>query len=58
MMVQADEAQGNREEDEVDKDLLPRCVKGHSRVQSEFETLKWLGKGGFGDVLKVSNKSQ
>ncbi|GBP22173.1 eIF-2-alpha kinase GCN2 [Eumeta japonica] len=28
----------------------------HSRLGIEFETLKWLGKGAFGDVLKVKNK--
>jgi translation initiation factor 2-alpha kinase 4 len=26
---------------------------GQSRLTSEFEVLKWLGKGGFGDVIKV-----
>ncbi|XP_059478239.1 eIF-2-alpha kinase GCN2 isoform X2 [Neocloeon triangulifer] len=30
--------------------------KGSSRVHTEFEVLKWLGKGAFGDVLKVKNK--
>ncbi|CAG9128250.1 unnamed protein product [Plutella xylostella] len=29
---------------------------GHSRLSAEFEVLKWLGKGAFGDVLKVKNK--
>lgn len=29
---------------------------GQSRIQNEFEVLKWLGKGAFGDVLKVRNK--
>lgn len=24
-----------------------------SRLHSEFEELQWLGKGGFGDVVKV-----
>uniref|UniRef100_A0A8D8LTM2 non-specific serine/threonine protein kinase n=2 Tax=Cacopsylla melanoneura TaxID=428564 RepID=A0A8D8LTM2_9HEMI len=28
----------------------------HSRVDKEFELLDWLGKGAFGDVLKVRNK--
>ena len=27
-----------------------------SRLLSEFETLQFLGSGGFGDVLKVKNK--
>ncbi|CAB3382831.1 Hypothetical predicted protein [Cloeon dipterum] len=35
---------------------LPDVSKGSSRVYSEFEVLKWLGKGAFGDVLKVRNK--
>ncbi|GLV39622.1 Gcn2 [Carabus blaptoides fortunei] len=29
---------------------------GPSRIQNEFEVLKWLGRGAFGDVLKVRNK--
>jgi hypothetical protein len=28
-------------------------VVGTSRVRSEFEILQWLGKGGFGSVVKV-----
>ncbi|XP_012285402.1 eIF-2-alpha kinase GCN2 [Orussus abietinus] len=32
------------------------ALGGHSRIQNEFEVLKWLGKGAFGDVLKVRNK--
>jgi hypothetical protein len=32
---------------------LPANPKGQSRIQNEFEILKWLGKGAFGDVLKV-----
>ncbi|XP_045486079.1 eIF-2-alpha kinase GCN2 [Pieris rapae] len=31
-------------------------VNGHSRLNAEFEVLTWLGKGAFGDVLKVKNK--
>ncbi|XP_070577673.1 eIF-2-alpha kinase GCN2-like [Ptychodera flava] len=27
-----------------------------SRLHSEFEELQWLGKGGFGDVIKVRNR--
>lgn len=34
--------------------FLPANPKGQSRIQNEFEVLKWLGKGAFGDVLKVS----
>jgi hypothetical protein len=33
--------------------FLPANSKGQSRIQNEFEVLKWLGKGAFGDVLKV-----
>lgn len=28
----------------------------HSRFKNEFEHIKWLGKGAFGDVIKVRNK--
>lgn len=28
---------------------------GHSRLQTEFEVLQWLGQGAYGDVLKVKN---
>jgi hypothetical protein len=45
------------EEEEPGSDIhlfLPANPKGQSRIQNEFEVLKWLGKGGFGDVLKVS----
>ncbi|XP_034834138.1 eIF-2-alpha kinase GCN2 [Maniola hyperantus] len=31
-------------------------VNGHSRLNIEFEVLNWIGKGAFGDVLKVKNK--
>lgn len=44
-------------EDKPDADIhfhLPSL--GGSRIQNEFEILKWLGKGAFGDVLKVKNK--
>lgn len=30
--------------------------EGPSRIQNEFTVLQWLGKGAFGDVLKVENK--
>lgn len=29
---------------------------GPSRIQNEFEVLQWLGKGAFGDVLKVRTR--
>jgi translation initiation factor 2-alpha kinase 4 len=42
------------EEPEADIHLfLPANPKGQSRIQNEFEVLKWLGKGAFGDVFKV-----
>ncbi|XP_021938823.1 eIF-2-alpha kinase GCN2 isoform X2 [Zootermopsis nevadensis] len=47
------------EDEEPDSDIhffLPANPKGQSRIQNEFESLKWLGKGAFGDVLKVRNK--
>ncbi|XP_023718266.1 eIF-2-alpha kinase GCN2 isoform X3 [Cryptotermes secundus] len=47
------------EDEEPDSDIhlfLPANPKGQSRIQNEFEVLKWLGKGAFGDVLKVRNK--
>ncbi|XP_048580135.1 eIF-2-alpha kinase GCN2-like isoform X3 [Nematostella vectensis] len=31
-------------------------VPGKSRIKSEFEQLEFLGKGGFGNVIKVRNK--
>lgn len=46
------------EPEEPDNDIqvhLP-LMGGQSRIQNEFEILKWLGKGAFGDVLKVRNK--
>ena len=30
-----------------------QLVLGKSRLKSEFEDFHWLGKGGFGSVLKV-----
>lgn len=44
------------EDEEPESDIhlfLPANPKGQSRIQNEFEVLKWLGKGAFGDVLKV-----
>lgn len=31
---------------------------GPSRIQNEFEVLQWLGRGAFGDVLKVKLRTQ
>lgn len=44
------------EEPETDIQLYFPKLGGQSRIQNEFEILKWLGKGAFGDVLKVRNK--
>ena len=53
----------DKEKDDSDSDepvttvlLYPPAFGGHSRIQNEFEVLKWLGNGAFGDVLKVKNK--
>ena len=35
--------------------FIPAGDTGQSRLQNEFDILKWLGKGGFGDVIKVSD---
>lgn len=53
-----DEKEKDLEPEEPDNDIqlhLP-SMDGQSRIQNEFEVLKWLGKGAFGDVLKVRNK--
>ncbi|KAG5306395.1 E2AK4 kinase, partial [Pseudoatta argentina] len=53
-----DEKEKNLEPEEPDIDIqlhLPSMGR-QSRIQNEFEVLKWLGKGAFGDVLKVRNK--
>ncbi|XP_066996679.1 eIF-2-alpha kinase GCN2 [Anabrus simplex] len=47
---------GDEEPDTDIQFFLPANPKGQSRIQSEFQVLKWLGKGAFGDVLKVRNK--
>ncbi|XP_012527780.1 eIF-2-alpha kinase GCN2 [Monomorium pharaonis] len=53
-----DEEETNLEPEEPDIDIqlhLPSMGR-QSRIRNEFEVLKWLGKGAFGDVLKVRNK--
>lgn len=53
-----DEKENDLEPEKPDNDIqfhLP-SMGGQSRIQNEFEVLKWLGKGAFGDVLKVKNK--
>ncbi|XP_076173712.1 eukaryotic translation initiation factor 2 alpha kinase Gcn2 isoform X2 [Ptiloglossa arizonensis] len=46
------------EPEETDTDIRQYVppLSGHSRITNEFEVLEWLGKGAFGDVLKVKNK--
>lgn len=45
------------EDEEADPRLLmPPGRGGPSRVLTEFEVLQWLGKGAFGDVLKVCDE--
>ena len=44
------------EEPQADIHFYLPAFGGQSRIQNEFEVLKWLGKGAFGDVLKVRNK--
>ncbi|CAB3248781.1 unnamed protein product [Arctia plantaginis] len=48
---------GSDEDDAVKKmSQTSPVTNGHSRLNVEFEVLTWLGKGAFGDVLKVKNK--
>ncbi|XP_076353947.1 eukaryotic translation initiation factor 2 alpha kinase Gcn2 isoform X2 [Tachypleus tridentatus] len=53
-----EEADYKKEEEEAEILLPPMLTEttGHSRLKDEFVILKWLGSGGFGDVLKVRNK--
>lgn len=53
----------DKEEDDSDSEeavtavhIHPLASGGQSRIHNEFEAIKWLGKGAFGDVLKVKNK--
>lgn len=56
----------NNKNNEMEKDddsydlqaFIPvvQSVGGQSRIQSEFEILKWLGRGAFGDVFKVKTR--
>ncbi|CAK9814660.1 eIF-2-alpha kinase GCN2 [Anthophora quadrimaculata] len=50
--------QENHEPEEPDTDIRQYVppLNGHSRITNEFEVLEWLGRGAFGDVLKVKNK--
>ncbi|XP_012255300.2 eIF-2-alpha kinase GCN2 [Athalia rosae] len=51
-----DQNSSEPEEPSSDIHLYFPALAGQSRIQHEFEVLKWLGKGAFGDVLKVKNK--
>ncbi|KAL0819440.1 hypothetical protein ABMA28_007545 [Loxostege sticticalis] len=53
-----DENGSGSEDDEAVKKIhnVSPATNGHSRLNAEFEVLTWLGKGAFGDVLKVKNK--
>ncbi|XP_029040075.2 eIF-2-alpha kinase GCN2 isoform X2 [Osmia bicornis bicornis] len=50
--------QESQEPEEPDTDIRQYVplLGGHSRITNEFEILDWLGRGAFGDVLKVKNK--
>ncbi|RVE53876.1 hypothetical protein evm_001538 [Chilo suppressalis] len=54
---QKDEGSGSEDDEQVKKiyNISPP-TDGHSRLKVEFEVLTWLGKGAFGDVVKVRNK--
>ncbi|XP_047536765.1 eIF-2-alpha kinase GCN2 isoform X2 [Vanessa atalanta] len=52
-----DHDSGSEDEDGTKRiHQISTLVKGDSRLNIEFEILAWLGKGAFGDVLKVRNK--
>ncbi|CAG9789488.1 unnamed protein product [Diatraea saccharalis] len=52
-----DEGSGSEDDDQVKKiHHVSPPTDGHSRLNDEFEVLTWLGKGAFGDVVKVKNK--
>ncbi|XP_050471218.1 eIF-2-alpha kinase GCN2 isoform X3 [Bombus huntii] len=50
--------QENHEPEEPDTDIRQYVppLGGQLRITNEFEILEWLGRGAFGDVLKVKNK--
>ena len=35
---------------------IPNTNQGQSRLCQDFDVLSWIGRGGFGDVIKVKNK--
>ena len=58
----ADPSLNSKKNDDADAAFEPvsetpfSCVNvlGKSRLKNEFEVLQWLGKGGFGSVVKVN----
>ncbi|CAH2094788.1 unnamed protein product [Euphydryas editha] len=52
------ELDGGSEDEDGTKHMheITSISNGHSRLNIEFEILAFLGKGAFGDVLKVKNK--
>ncbi len=46
-------ASTNSEQNDVEDELL---TAENSRLNNEFQVIKFLGKGGFGDVVLVRNK--
>ncbi|KAI4482571.1 hypothetical protein M0804_008424 [Polistes exclamans] len=58
LKLKTNNEQKDDEPEKPDSDIelhLP-TLGGQSRIRNEFEILKWLGKGAYGDVLKVKNK--
>ncbi|KAJ2953499.1 hypothetical protein O0L34_g1096 [Tuta absoluta] len=51
-----EDGSGSEDEDAAKKINIPTPAAGHSRLNAEFEVLKFLGEGAFGSVLKVKNK--
>ena len=47
------ESDGSSEEHVIP--FIPASDSG-SRLQNEFEIIRWIGKGGFGDVIKVCGR--
>ena len=51
-MIDNDESED--EEEELQPLITAWEASGQSRLTNEFDVLKLLGKGGFGDVIKVN----
>lgn len=50
----ADDSSSALEDAEDALGSIPYIPTAASRLQRDFTILKWLGKGGFGDVIKVT----